>query len=409
MDTKIGLLDLLFLLTCNMAGIGVFSISHHVLSHAGSCIASLLLVVVSGVVATTFGMCYAELGSTYPQAGGDLNYLGRAYSKHLGTVYSLTSVAFILPLSCAVMSSKVSACFSEDIGKDPCILLLLALCCVLLVLGGRLLTWTVRLLFVSKVATVVFLLATSIMSFVVTRKVPDSAMADVWSDMDRTRGMSSMISGLCFTQFSFDGWNCGNYIANRVRSPGRTFPRAIFGSIWCVVLIYTLVNLSFMWVVPYSVIVENEFFMDEYFQRIGIPVTPRMVSVAVTLIPTVGSLVCSFVVCSGIAESLVPVKFSKKIESLSLAALSLVVFLFTKIMDVERMINRIAFGTSLFYSLSCLGLFLLKRRHPAADRPFSLPVFIPLLASILGASICGYIAGVDQIVVRLWGKPSHDT
>lgn len=359
MKDKIKTLDLVFLLACNMTGIGVFSIAHDTLVHTGSCTASLLLVVASGMIATIFGLCYAELGATYPQAGGDLNYLSKAYSKYLGTAYSLVSIVFILPLCCSVMSIKVFECFKDDISQDLCVSLLLGTCCLLMTFGRRLLTWVVRILFFSKVATVVFLLMTSLLSFTVTKKTSNPAISDPRSSVSSITGLTPIIHGLCFTQFSFDGWNCGNYIANRISNPGRTFPRAIVSSIWCVVFIYTLINLSFMWVVPYDNIVNNELFMTEYFQIIGISIAPRILSIAVTLVPTLGSLLCSFVVSSGIIESLVPT-FSKRMEVTSLCLFSLNVFLFTKFSSITAMINRIAFGISLFYSLSCFGLFLLK-------------------------------------------------
>lgn len=390
MESKMKTFDLMFLLICNMAGIGVFRLAHYVLSQTKSCVASLLLIVVSGAIATVFGLCYAELGATYPQAGGDLNYLGKAFSKHLGTVYSLVSITAILPLSCAVMSITIAECFQSEISQDVCIAVLLAICSVFLAFGGRLVTWAVRTLFLSKIVTVAFLLVTSLLSFTVARKaVP--AINDPRSSMSEIDGMAPIIHGLCFTQFSFDGWNCGNYIANRIKCPGKAFPRAIVGSIWCVVAIYILINLSFMWVVPYDTIVGNKFFMDEYFDIIGIPIPSRILSVAVTLAPALGSLICSFTVGSGILESLLPVKFTKTIELGCFALFSLVVFLFTQSSHVLNMVGKIAFGISLFYSLSCLGLFVLKRRHPSIERPFSVPAVLPLVASAMGALICSYI------------------
>ncbi|AFM98516.1 L-type amino acid transporter [Encephalitozoon hellem ATCC 50504] len=390
MEKKIKMLDLLFLSICNMVGIGVFSMAHYVLSQTGTCASSIFLIVASAIIATMFGLCYAELGSTYPYAGGDLNYLSKAYSKHLGTIYSLVSILLILPLSCAIMSIKIHECFENDIGRDYCIAALLGLCTIFLSFGGRLVTWTMRILFFLKVVTVASLLVISSISFIVVKSSPNPAILDVRNstiEVDAT----SIVKGLCFTQFSFDGWNCGNYIANRIHNPGKSFPKAIVGSIWIVAFIYILISLSMMCVVPYDDIIGNVFFIDEYFKAVGIPITPRMLSIIVTLIPTIGSLVCSLIVGTGIIESLVPVKFSKKLEMVSLAAFSLIVFAFAKLESITWMVNKIAFGTSLFYSLSCMGLVFLKLRHPSLDRPFSLPLVVPLAASLIGISICSYI------------------
>ncbi|ADM11750.1 methionine permease [Encephalitozoon intestinalis ATCC 50506] len=390
MKKKIKTFDLMFLSICNMVGIGVFSMAHYILSQTGTCVSSILLIVASAVIATVFGLCYAELGATYPYPGGDLNYLGRAYSKHVGTIYSMVSILLILPLSCAVMSIKIYECFEDDIGRDCCIGVVLALCTIFLSFGGRLVTWTMRALFFLKVATVVSLLGISLVSFTVIKNSANPAILDERNntvEIDST----SIVQGLCFTQFSFDGWNCGNYIANRIHNPAKTFPRAIVGSIWAVAFIYILISLSMMCVVPYDHIIGSVFFIDEYFKAVGIPVTPRILSVIVTLIPTFGSLICSFIVGSGIIESLIPEKFNKKTEVMSLIAFSFIVFGFAKLESITWMVNKIAFGISLFYSLSCIGLVLLKLKYPSEERPFNLPLSVPLFASLMGISICSYI------------------
>ncbi|KAH9411182.1 aminoacid permease [Ordospora pajunii] len=391
MERKLGQFDLLFLSICNMVGIGIFKTAHYVLRHTGSCVWSVALIAASGAIATMFGLCYAELGSTYPYPGGDINYLKRAYSKYVGTAYSIASIAWILPLSCAVMAVTIQECFKEVVGKNIFIAVMLVMISMLLSFGGRLVTWTVRILFFLKVATVAFLVILSTVSFFKARKISNPAILDprnAKADMNAL----GVLKGLCFTQFSFDGWNNGNYIANRVRNPGKAFPRVILGSIWTTAAIYALTTLSAMFVVPYTEIISNGMFIEEYFRIMSIPIPSHMLSVVVTLIPTIGSLMCSLIVSSGIMESLFAVKFSKRLEVLSSLLFSLAVFLFSMLEDIHGLISRIAFGTSFFYSLSCIGLVVLKIRQPCEERPFNLPLAVPVLASVLGIVVCGCIA-----------------
>ncbi|KAM0672088.1 L-type amino acid transporter [Ordospora colligata] len=390
MERNLRYLDLLFLSICNMVGIGIFKTAHYVLIHTGSCIWSVALIVASGAIATMFGLCYAELGSTYPYAGGDINYLKRAYSNYVGTAYSLTSIAWILPLSCAVMAVTIHECFKDIVRKNIFIAVILVIVSMMLSFGGRLVTWTVRILFFLKIATVALLVIISASSFFKTREISNPAILDPRNAKADMNALGAL-KGLCFTQFSFDGWNNGNYIANRVQNPGKAFPRAILGSIWATAAIYVLTTLSAMFVVPYTEIISNGMFIEEYFRIMNIPIPSRMLSVIVTLIPTIGSLMCSLIVSSGIMESLLPVKFSKKLEVLSLLLFSLVVFLFSMFKDIHGLISRIAFGTSFFYSLSCIGLVVLKIRQPCEERPFNLPLAVPVLASILGMIVCGFI------------------
>ena len=60
--------------------------------------------VVGGLLSLCGALCYAELATTYPGAGGDYEYLTRAYGRWVGFLFGWTQLVVILSSSIAAMA-----------------------------------------------------------------------------------------------------------------------------------------------------------------------------------------------------------------------------------------------------------------------------------------------------------------
>jgi amino acid transporter len=387
MEQKIRTADLIFFLTCNMLGTGVLTQANSLLSTVHSPAISLVLWVLSGGLSVLFGLCYAELGSTYPQAGGDCNYLGRAFSKHLALAYSLCSILVILPLGCAQMVKVIAEHFpTYSIAKTAAGIL--ALSFVSVSLGNAVSVFTIRLLFISKIVFMVYLVAIALLSLAASKKMAGSALLD--RKGHRIPSFPELILGFFHSQWPYDGWNSGNFIANRIDAPGKTFPRGIVSALILVTITYVVVNTSYMVTLPYDVILKDRKFLEPYLRLIPINFLPMPEKTAqiLTISISLGTLLGSLVVGSGICESLVPHKYTKKRELGFRALFLLLVFLYAAFLGEHGIISKIGFSTSLFYTLSSTSLIILRLRHPRLDRPFKVPLAIPLICAALGSFIC---------------------
>ena len=68
-------------------GIGIFKTPSLVASNVGSETAFLGAWLLGGVVMLLGALCYAELGSAHPDAGGEYHYLSRAYGFPVGLLF----------------------------------------------------------------------------------------------------------------------------------------------------------------------------------------------------------------------------------------------------------------------------------------------------------------------------------
>src|SRR5690606_1685419 len=70
-----------------VVGAVIFRMPSLVAGVSGSELVMLTAWLVGGLLSIIGALCYAELATTYPQAGGDYSYLRRAYGPRLAFLY----------------------------------------------------------------------------------------------------------------------------------------------------------------------------------------------------------------------------------------------------------------------------------------------------------------------------------
>jgi len=69
-------------------GIGIFKTPSIVAANVGSEAAFIGVWLLGGVITLIGALCYAELGSAHPNAGGEYHYLSRAYGQPVGVLFA---------------------------------------------------------------------------------------------------------------------------------------------------------------------------------------------------------------------------------------------------------------------------------------------------------------------------------
>ena len=76
-------------------GVGIFKAPSIVAGNAASPSAFMMLWVAGGVISLVGALCYAELGSAYPSAGGEYFFLRRAYGDALAFLFAWARMSVI--------------------------------------------------------------------------------------------------------------------------------------------------------------------------------------------------------------------------------------------------------------------------------------------------------------------------
>lgn len=96
-----------------VVGAGIFRMPSLVAGASGSEAVMLGAWLVGGLLSIVGALCYAELASTYPEAGGDYSYLRRAYGPRLAFLYGWARLAVIQTGSIALLAFVVGDYMSQ--------------------------------------------------------------------------------------------------------------------------------------------------------------------------------------------------------------------------------------------------------------------------------------------------------
>lgn len=204
---------------------------------------TLLLWIAGGVLSVLGALCFAELAAAWPERGGDVSYLSRAFGPQVGYLLGWCRILVIIPANVGIMSFAFQDYVIEAGGFERSLSPWIALAAVVVmtlinltgVQSGR---RAQNLLTGSKLAGFVMVVLAGALVAIQHGWPPLSAPLP--------EGQSAQPGfALIFILFAFGGWNDSVYIAAEMRDPQKSLPRALAGGVTAVLLVYLLVNLAY--------------------------------------------------------------------------------------------------------------------------------------------------------------------
>ena len=248
-EGKLGAWDAASIIIGIVVGTTIFELPWQIFANTPNPWAGLAVWVFGGLLAFIGGLCYAELGTTYPKAGGDYYYLTRGFSRGTGFLFGWAQLIVILPASIGVMAF-VFASQAKDWQEFPD-LLGWGLNSEFYYAGAALLVITLlNLLGVTlgkaaqnalTAAKAVGLVAIIVCGFVVAN--PDQSNWALPATL-QDWGWGSL--AIILVLYAYGGWNDSAFVAAEVREPQRNIPRALLFGIGAITVIYVLVNLAYI-------------------------------------------------------------------------------------------------------------------------------------------------------------------
>lgn len=370
LDDELGTFSLTLFLISSMMGSNIFIIPPRILHASNSYTFALSTWLLGLLITGAIGVCYAELGACYPCAAGDTTYLKEGYSALIGNIFSLVSVFVVLPAMCSIMLNLVS----KNLGYNKHVtngVIIMAL----LVLNVLSVSLSIKL---QNVFTVVRIALMSI--FIFTALLVVLGIVKTNSPSDKLQfdfKLDEFLISILFILGTFDGFNSGNFISERVRDPKKSFIRAIITSLIVVGVIYMLICYSMFVVIPSNSFFTSNDIMKAYFDHLDVQFLKTYFPKILVIFPCVGSLNGCFILIKSIVKS--HVSFPNSM----LALISLLVFVFT-LLDMISVLRKIGLFTNIFYMLSITTLFKLRKKKQLV---LNIPLFFIVLASFMCLSM----------------------
>ena len=189
--------------------------------------------------------------------------------------------------------------------------------------------------------------------------------------------VTALLLGIQATIYTYDGWDGVIYFGDEIKNPGYLVPRAIFASLFSIVLIYLLVNAAVLYVLPMNEIAGNNFSLGLAAERVfghhGDFIFRSIMVLALfsslNALHLMGARVIYAMSRDGLFFRAVSHVNKGGTPTLGLLLSALVGVAFA-IFSFERVIAMLAFFFVTNYLLSFVSLFLLRAREPGLVRPY---------------------------------------
>lgn len=392
---KIGFATAVSLVIANMIGTGVFTSLGFQVLDIESGFAIMMLWIVGGVLSLCGALTYGEIGSAFPQSGGEYNYLSKLYHPSVGFLSGWVSVTvgFAAPVAAASTAlglyvNKIYDSVSPQVLAVSVILLLTIVHSINLKLGSA----VQRAFTLIKVVIIVMFVGFGLFHQP-SHSISFSPTADSLNQM-----MSSAFAvSLVFVTYAYSGWNAAAYIAGDLRDPQKNLPKALIWGTLIVMVIYTALNFIFLYSVPINelkgVVEVGYLSANKIFgQDLG-----RFMSliIALLLVSTVSAMILAGPrVMQAMGKDMQQLKFfsisnKNNVPYVAVIFQSVISIALVLTSSFESLITYVGFTLNLFTFLTVFGIFILRKKHKEIPTAYKTPLYpVPPILFLL---ISGWI------------------
>ncbi|MBX2897352.1 MAG: amino acid permease [Cyclobacteriaceae bacterium] len=335
---------------------------------------------IAGAIISLFGaLTLAEVGSRYPKAGGFYKIFSHCYHPAFAFMVNWISVIANAGSSASVAiigSDYISPLLFPNLDRETgtrittiaAVLLLYGLNLLGIKMGAR----TLNVLMIIKIGVIIFLI--SMVFF--NPAPPTPTLVSQLSAEDSLKAF-----WLCFVPifFTYGGYHQTMNFGGDVPNANRTMPRAIFIGMGVVLVLYLLVNFSYVQVLGFEGLKNSPALASEMTSVIFGTATSKVISVILFLAVLAyvnASLLSNPRVYYAMAEeNVLPAAFKKvnpktQTQEIALTAYVtvIIVFLFA-LGSLQQILNYVMFFDSIGLIAACAAVFILRRRAKQAGEP----------------------------------------
>ena len=443
MKRELGLLDSTMIVAGSMIGSGIFLVSSEMARTVGSPGVILLIWLLTGAITLIAALSYGELAGMMPKAGGQYVYLKEAFNPMVGflfgwTVFTViqTGVIAAVAIAFAKYTAELIPFFDEQhilfslgsfhFNATQFLALLLISFLTILNLQGIKSAKLVQTTFtLAKLLSLVGLIVLGIY-FGLNSEAFKINLSNFWTTFAIKRNddgtiTKELLSGVVLwgaigaamigSLFSSDSWNNITYTAGEVKNPQKNIPLSLFFGTLTVTILYILANVAYIMLLPMygspeaaTAIGRGISFASQ--DRVGTAAASIIFGGSAVTIMALLIMVSTFgcnngLILSGarlyyaMAKDGVFFKRAAKLNKKDVPGFALILqAIWSSVLCLSgsygQLLDYCTFSSLLFYIITIIGLFVLRKKRPEWERPykaFGYPV-LPALYIIIATAIC---------------------
>lgn len=354
-----------------------------------------------GVLMLVGALCYAELGTSFPDEGGEYHYLRKAWGRQLGLMFAWARGTVIQTGAIAVVAfiygdyaQRLIPLGSHGAALHAAFSVMLLT--TLNVLGTR---ESKRIQVVLSGLTLLALTGLMLAGLFSSTQVAPAEVEQV------ARGGSSlgmMGMAMVFVLLTYGGWNEAAYLSGELHNPARNMSRVLLLGTLVVTTLYLLANIAFLKIFGLQALSQTDAMGAELMEVIAGP----WAAVGLSLLICFAAL--STINATILTGARVYYALGRDVPQLSVlgewnergstpvralivqGAITLLLIVFGALSKsgVEAMVAYTAPVFWFFMTMTALSLLRLRKLHPHTPRPFRVPLY-PLLPLVFACSCLG--------------------
>jgi len=397
---RLNLFDATMIVVSGIIGSGIF-INPYVVARAVETPFLIVSVwVAGGLIALLGAFVFAELGTVLPKVGGQYAYFREAFHPLVAFLHGWSLLWIIQSAATAAVAVAFAQYLTRLLPLPRGIEAPLAVAVLLALAGFHALGIKPGAVLVNTItfAKTLALAALIAGAFVLVRRSGLTFHPLVPPGRHGLPLVSAFLAGLVPTMFAYGGWQNLNYVAEEVRDPLRTLPRATLFGVLTVIAVYVAANVAYVHVLGAPALAATETPAADAAARIFGAAGARAISLLI-VVSTFGFLNLALLSAPRVYYAMaqdglffrVLGRLSPRFHAPTAAILLQggVAALFALTRAYDRLLSYVVFADWIFFGLSGVALLVLRRKLPEAPRPRPTPGYpwVPLLFTLAGAGI----------------------
>ena len=402
----LSLFDAITMIVGRIVGAGIFGTPALVAGAVQSEAMMVAVWIAGGVFSVIGALCYAELATAFPSAGGEYHFLQKAFGRKVSFLYGWARMTVVVAGSIAVFSYLFGDYMSRviNLGAYSSAIwaaFIVTSLTIINYVGIREGKATQNVFTVLEVGGLVLIVVAGLIF------APAPVVASVDAAAAEASGPWYMGAGLgtamLFVLFTYGGWNDAAYISAEVRNPDRNMSRALLFSIALVALLYVLVNIAYVKGLGYEAMARSTAVAADLLKNTWGTTGEKVISImiAIAALTSVnGSMIVGARSNYALGRDWHLLRYLGKWDRVSgsprnalvvqgVIAIALVALGATQNAGFKALVEYslpVFWG---FFMLVGISLFVLRHRQPEARRPFRVPGY-PVVPAIF-VLMCGWL------------------
>ena len=424
----LSLLDATMIVAGSMIGSGIFIVGADIVRNVGSAGWLIIVWLITGLMTITAALSYGELSGMFPKAGGQYVYLKEAYNPLIAFLYGWALFAVIQTGTIAAVGvafSKFTAYIFPQVSEDlvafsigsfkisPAQILSIFIIILLTFINTRGVKSGKIIQNIFTLAKLLSLFGLIVFGFFAFKTgvwhsnwnwnnfhLHHLSKEGIITQYTTAAALGAIAAAMVGSIFSSDAWNNVTFIAGEIKNPKKNIGLSLFLGTLIVTIIYVSANIVYTGVLPLQQIASAE--KDRVavaasiiiFGNIGTIIIALMIMVATfgcnNGIILAGSRVYYTMANDGLFFKKTAKLNSKAVPEFALWVQCIVASLLCLSGKYGDLLDMVSFVVVIFYVLTILGIFILRKKKPELERPykaFGYPL-LPGLYILLGVTFC---------------------